>query len=265
MKVETLDALAWASLSEVATLARLANRLVKETDEYGYPTLTKFKEAISSTRPPRGRAGPMLELLQAEYKYQKDIIWKRKHAHDEWAQHQKNIANREYRIQACYASAFGQAVHTGHRHNPLPWNQWEARRAWDDAECKRPKGDDCLVIFIQQDYTVALLASVNDLQAPQIRVRRRGYRYTVATLLREPAYNIGDLLVTLGGKAVTGALAHGRRVEIDYAGRKFTIHDEDGNTHEAPWHILEAREDDDYHVVVIGRKILSQDPKTLSQ
>jgi len=264
MKVETLDALAWATLSESATLAKLANALVKEHGEYSYPTQTKFKEAISSTKPPRGRTGPMLELLQTEYKRQKPIIWSRAKSAALWKEHLDNIANRKFRIQAAYAGVFGTAIFFGHRHNPIPWQApYEEREKWDKAEQARPKGDDCTLIFLHQDCVVSVVTGENNDGRMRLKVRRRDSGYTTTTFLRTQPDDIGQLLVSLGEVAVTGALAHGRRVEVDYPGRKFIIHGEDGATHYAPWHIRSyekgGRHTSPKDAVVTGRTTISED------
>jgi hypothetical protein len=266
MKVETLDALAWATLTEESTLAKLANALVKEHSRYSFPTQSKFVESIRSTKPPRGRAGPMLELLQTEYKRQHPIIWKRAENKAAWEAHLQNIANRSYRIQAAYASVFGKAIHIGYRHNPIPWQApYDERHAWDEAEAKRPKGDSCNLLFLHQDCIVAVIAGENNDSRQQLKVRRRGSGYTTTTYLRTHPDDIGQLLVSLGGVAVTGALAHGQRVEIDYPGRKFIIHHADGDTHTAPWHIHNIKKgkspafDKWTEAIVMGRETISEE------
>jgi hypothetical protein len=260
-KVELLDSLAWALLSESAVLGRLANMLVREHNHYSYPTQKTFTEAIRATKPPRGRAGPMLELLEKEFRRQKPIVHKRLMAHAEWDHHLKISALRSFRINAAYASVFKQAVFIGSRSNPLPYSAaWEERKKWDDEETNRPKGDNCLLLILHQGCIVAVLGSTDNNHRPQIRVRQFGTDQTCTTFLRSTVINFGDLLSALGGEAVTGALAHGHRVEINYPDREFLIHREDGSTFTAPWLAVSYtpsekawQADDANDIVVTGR------------
>ncbi len=65
---------------------------------------------------------------------------------------------------------------------------------------------------------------------------------------------------------MTGALAHGRRVEIDYPGRRFWIHEDDGTKTVAPWlgTKVEKTGPQDWDVrqrdiTIIGRKVTFDD------
>ena len=241
-RTETMDGLAWASLSETATIARVANMLVKAHSKYSYPTKKEFQKAISDTVPPRGRCGPMLEPLEAEYKRQRDIHWDRKEKAKAWAEYQADIAKRDTRINLAYAGVFGRPVHWGVKHNPYQWEDREKRQKWDQEERDRPKGDDCHLLVIGEGCIAAVLWSVtpdkpdsNEVNKPQIKVRYLPSGRTFTTLIRNRPGDFGELFASLGGRPVLGALAHGKRVEVDWKGRRFLIHESDGETHEAPW------------------------------
>jgi hypothetical protein len=260
-KIDMLDALAWASLSEPATIARLTNLLVRDCSEHSYPTQKTFIEAIRSTSPPRGRAGPMLKLVETEFARQRPIFWKRKHEQDNWAAYLAEIQTRKYRINAAYAGVHQRPVYTGRRNNPLPYSApYEERQKWENDENKRDKGDECHSIIIHQSCIVSLMASNNESNKPHLKVRYIGSGRTLTTFLRDRVSDFGNLWTTLGGRPVLGALAHGKRVEIDYPGRRFIIHHDDGETHTAPWLAVRYEKtdggwrEDEKPIVVIGRK-----------
>jgi len=261
-KVDTLDALAWATLTEVATIARLSNKLVRDNSEHGYPAQKTFIEAIRSTSPPRGRAGPLLELVELEFKRQRPIYWKRRHAHIEWERYLSTIRTRSYRINAAYASVHGRPIYGEPRHKDHAYHllSYEERSKVDEAERQRDKGDSCTSIIIHQSCVVSLIKSVNGAAKPQLKVRYIESGRTFTTFLRSDVGGFGGLLSNLGGRPVLGALAHGKRVEIDYPGRRFTIHADDGSTHTAPWRALSYEKTEDawrekeIKITVIGRQ-----------
>jgi hypothetical protein len=261
-KVELLDSLAWATLSEVATIARLSNKLVRENSEHNYPTQKTFIEAIRSTSPPRGRAGPMLELVELEYKRQRPIYWERKHAHDEWELYLSTIRKRAYRINAAYAGVHGRPIYGEPRHRDHAYHMasYEERQKINEEERQRDKGDSCVSIIIHQSCIVSIIKSVNGAEKSQLRVRYIESGRTFTTFLRGVVETFGALLSTLGGRPVLGALAHGKRVDIDYPGRRFTIHADDGSTHTAPWCALRYEKTEDawrekeVKITVIGRQ-----------
>lgn len=261
-----LDALAWAGFTEQAVIAKLANKLVREHDEWGYPTKKTFENAIRNTSPKRGRAGPMLPLLEEEFKRQRPIYWQRKRDHDEWDSYLKLLSDRGYRLNAAYASRFGRAIHLGHRNCPLPYHApHEVRQKWQDAEQKRDKGDECKGLIIHQGCTVALVTTTHENGRPQIRVRYPSGK-TFTTYLRDRCEDFGSLFTSLGGRPVTGALAHGHRVDIDYRGRRFVIHHPSGETVEAPWLARKFVEttggfrEEVTDIVIVGRRIEGEEP-----
>lgn len=272
-RTQTLDGLAWASLSESAVIARVAAMLVREHyaahREYGEPTKKRFEEAIRQTVPPRGRAGPMLEPLMVEFRRQRVIYTKRLRAHNDWAAWQDWRSKRETRVNVTYASLFERSPHLGHRQNPYDWHQQEDHRKWNDEESARDKGDNCVLLIKHQGCVIAVLTSQGSKneqrQIPSIKVKYLASGRVFTTHLREQVDNFGSLFKALGGYAVTGALAHGHRVDIDWPGRRFIIHDpETGEKFTAPWLIRRYTKTDDQwrydtkDLVVIGRKVIGE-------
>lgn len=263
-RTETLDGLAWASLSEQAVIARLANKMLRDRGKHDRPTKTDFKQAISDTVPPRGRCGPMFDPLVAEYERQHPIYWERKETQAEWAGYQATITTRDYRVNKTYASIFAKGgVHLKHRNNPYHWND-EKHRKWNEAENARDKGEDCKLLIKHQGYIVAVAHDVR----PVLRVKYPSGRIFSTHLRTSVNHNsFGELFTSLGGRPVTGALAHGLRVEIDYPGRRFWIHQEDGTKTQAPWLGIKVKKTgpNDWDVrqqdiTIVGRKVHFDDP-----
>lgn len=272
-RTQTLDGLAWASLSESAVIARLAAQLVREHQQshqsYGEPTKKRFEEAIRDTVPPRGRAGPMLQPLIEEFRRQRPIYIKRLAAHNAWAAWQSWRSDRSTRINVTYASLFGKATFLGPRSNPFSWHQHEEHQKWNLEEQSRDKGDNCVMLIKHQDCVIAVLASEStgseQRNIPSIKVKYLASGRVFTTHLRQQVNDFGSLFTTLGGNPVTGALAHGHRVEIDWPGRRFIIHDpETGEKHTAPWLVRRYTKSSDpwrydtKDIVVIGRKIVGE-------
>jgi hypothetical protein len=266
-RTETLDGLAWASISEEAVIARLANKLAKEHAKFVSPTKKAMQEAISATVPPRGRCGPMLEPLQKEYERQSPIIWERRETQVEWDAWKTLVSTRHHRINHTYASIFGRAVNLPHRNNPYHWND-EKHRKWNEAEGHREKGDDCALLIKAQDCVIAVVVESTDESNPgaHIKVKRLGSGYVYTTYLRVRCENFGSLFASLGGFPVTGALAHGEHVKIDWRGRKFIITDKDGETRFAPWLAIKKTKTGPNHwdyketpIQVMGRKVTTLD------
>jgi hypothetical protein len=270
-RTETMDGLAWASLSETATIARVASLMVRKHNKHDYPTKKEFQKAISDTVPPRGRCGPMLEPLETEYKRQRAIYWDRQEKKKAWDEYLATIAKRETRINLAYAGAYGRPVHWGVRHNPYAWEDREKRHKWDLEEKERHKGDDCRLLVIGDGCIVAVLWSVtpdkadsDEVNKPQIKVKYLPSGRVFTTLIRDRPDDFGELFSSLGGYAVTGALAHSKHVEIDWKGRRFTVHEKDGSTHDVPWQARKYVGTEDtwrqkeVDIEVMGRKTLGE-------
>jgi hypothetical protein len=274
-RTQTLDGLAWASLTEKAVIARLANKLVKSTTSaYGInePYKTAFQMAIRETVPPRGRAGPMLEPLIKEYQRQAPIFMGRLRSRGEWEAWKTWVAERTTRIDHAYATVFGRARFHDRRDNPYDWSRQRTEyEKWHQAEETRDNGDKCVMLVKDQDCVIALLMRESKgngpffVRHPHIRVKCLGSGRVFTTYLRSEVWDMGQLLAALGGHPVLGALAHGHRVDVDWRGRRFVIHDPvSGETHEAPWLIRRFGKPDPAQpwaehaqlLSVIGRKVV---------
>lgn len=251
-----LDGLAWASLSEPARIARIAAQLVRENVGSYAPKLTKsrVKEVIRDTSPPYGRGKAIFESLwgddgtDGEIGRQLAIYQDRKERHDAWSKHQKHISKRSTRVNRAYAYAFGRPQYSPRRHWNGAWNDYDARRAFEEVEDKRDVGDQCIALIHLDDHVVALVSSENEGESWHIAVRTNGaiIRTYLRCNLSGPRTwpkNFAEAAVSLGGPKVKAALALGKKVVTDWAGRRTFIHHEGQDHHHAhveelPWRIV---------------------------
>lgn len=248
-----LDGLAWAGISEEARVARLAAQLVREQSGKNH-TQTHIKDTIRNTAPPYGRAKYIFNKLFGrpakdndpgeigEIERQYDIWIARQRKKNDWERYLQHQARRSTRLNNAYAAAFDRPPYEPNRDVPkeIKWT-WcmghehpnrEKEAAWQREENERDKGDVCLAITHQNDYTVALVQSENTNTSYHIATRlKRGP--IVRTYLRESCDDLPQAVVSLGGPKVRAAIAKGKRVKTDWVGRRSFIY-HDGSDHEQP-------------------------------
>jgi len=235
-----LDGLAWAGISEPARIARISARLVRQLGTYrSEHTKSDVKEAVRGTSPPYGRGKAIYEAVEVEYRRQLPIFAARKERHEAWENYQEHIAKRETRINHAYAAAFDRPVWEPARKNPYSYGD-DQYYSWNEEEQKRDKGDDCIGLTHQGGHVVCLVQHENGITAWNIATRhKRGP--IVRTYLRcnlggrtgQPQ-NLVEAAISLGGPKVRSALAKGKKVVTDWAGRRTFIHHE-GQDHEKVW------------------------------
>lgn len=239
---EILDALAWASLSDQARIARLASKLVGLTGGPYGGRLTKslIEHTVRGTKPPHGRGKLIIEGVTKEIDRQLPIWRKRRDEKEEWERYQARMAERATRLNLAYAARFDRPPYEPHRPNPYSYNEYDAQVAWQRQESERDKGDRCIGLLIyKRDYIVALLSSVSKMEgAYYIAVRNRHGGDVVYTALRQGCEHFVDAIVSLGGNEVRWAMARGHRVDVDWVARNISVHYQN-KTRILPWRTLD--------------------------
>lgn len=246
-----LDGLAWAGITEQARVARISALLVRELTPTGSHwnrkvehTKTRVREAVRDTSPPYGRGKAICEAVEQEYRRQLPTYAERldnKEKWEKWLEHQAKLSTRRNRA---YAFRFDRPMFEPCRDYPKADDygddyDWDAHHKWHEEENERDKGDRCIGLTHWNGYTVALVSFINEDNLPHIATRKvRGP--VVRTYLRDEPENLVEAAVSLGGPKVKAAMAVGKKVVTDWAGRRSFIHHE-GQDHvrphveEVPW------------------------------
>lgn len=234
-----LDGLAWAGISEKARIAKICAKLVRSASSHNQ---TEVKEAIRNTSPPYGRAKHIFAAIwgddgeTGELTRQREIYNRRWKDRTDWENWLKNESKLSTRLNKAYASAFSRPRHLPYRHFPGGWSDYEGRRAWEDQERERDKGDDCIALTHQDGHVVALCVSENGKDHVFIATRLKSGPITKSYIKAKWGSAPRDLVeaaVNLGGPKVRSAIAKGKRVKTDWINRRSFIY-HDGSDHEAP-------------------------------
>jgi hypothetical protein len=252
-----LDALAWAGISEKARIARIANKLALSLhSQKQQHSKTKVKEAVKNTAPPYGRGKIITNAVEIEYRRQLPISLERRNQKGEELRYENHMAMKATRINNAYAAAFNRPIYQ-------PRQYWERSKAnvndsWEEidaknrefniAEERRDKGDECIALKFQGNYTIALLRSSNHNYNLHIAVRSKQGIIT-RTYLRANKYeikNFVEVITSLGGSKVKAALARGNKVITDWSGRRSFIHHDNINNRgprieELPWRSIDHK------------------------
>jgi len=223
-----LDGLAWAGVEEPVRVAKISAMLVREngTDSYNRLTKTRIKEAVRNTSPPYGRGKAITEKVEAETARQAEIYTQRQKSQADFAEWLRFMAKMETRLNCAYAHAFGRPRYAPYAYYSGDYSDTgyhDARRAWDEKEQARDKGDECVALTHWQGHVVCLVNGVNEKHQVHIATRRHDGEI-VRTYFRDEPEDFAQAAISLGGPKVRAAFALGIRVTTDWVGRTTTVH-----------------------------------------